>query len=207
MDLGGAVPSPGRSLTWAVVAAVAAFWLLVFVAGSLNPGYAPSRDYVSALASRGARSAWLGVTALVVLPMAHLGVAAILRRRAPVVAGGLVACVLAGLVVASMRISCPRGAAGCSVGGQLRRTDWLDATHGRVVAVYGVVMVAVLVTITVTRWSRARGVAAASAVLAPVSGLLLLMSTGGAHPGLPQRLWLLVNTGWLVLVAVREGGS
>ena len=207
MDLGGAASWPPGRLRRAVVGAVGAFWALVLVAGSVNPGYAPTRDYISALASRGADHAWLGVAALVVLPLAHLGVAAILRRRAPVVAAGLAAAVVAGLVAASMRISCPGGAARCSVAGQVRRTDWLDVVHGKAVATYGVVMVAVLVAMAVTAWRRARALAVASAVLAPVSGLLLLASAGGAHPGAPQRLWLLANTGWLVAVAVREAGS
>ena len=190
-----------------MVGALALFWAVAFLAGSVNPGYAPTRDYVSALASRGADYAWLGVTALVVLPLAHLGVAGIVRRRGPVVAAALAAAVVAGLVVASMRISCPGGAARCSVAGQVRRTDWLDAVHGRAVAVYGVAMVIAMVAAAVTWWSTARPLAVASAGLAPVSAVLLLASSGGSHPGAPQRLWLLVNTGWLVVVALREGDS
>ena len=215
MDPVEALPAPGGGLTRAqgavgsavaVVAAVVAFWALVLVAGSVNPGYAPSRDYISALASRGADSAWLGVAALVVLPLAHLGAAAIVRRWARAVAAGLAVSVLAGLVVAAMRISCPAGAAGCSLAGQVRHTDWLDVMHGRAVAVYAVAMVAAMVAMAVSSWSRAPALAVASAVLAPVSGLLVLASAGGTHPGTPQRLWLLVNTGWLVAVAVRRGG-
>jgi hypothetical protein len=143
------------------------------------------------------------------------------RERARLVAAGLLATVPVGLLVAAMRISCPGGAARCSVAGQVRRTDWLDAVHGKAVAGYGVLMVLVLVAAALPTglpWRRGRLV---SAVVAPVSAVLLLMSSGGSHPGTPQRLWLLVNTGWLVAVAlavsvagsgpvsgpVREGGG
>jgi hypothetical protein len=196
---------------------VVAFWLLVVTAGLVNPGYAPTRDYISALASRGADQAWLGVTALVVLPLAHLSVAVAVWDRARLAAAGLLATVPLGLLVAAMRISCPSGAARCSVAGQVRRTDWLDAVHGKAVAGYGVLMVLVLVAAAFPAglpWRRGR---VASALAAPVSALLLLMSSGGSHPGTPQRLWLIVNTGWLVAVslavlvalsvAVRQGGD
>jgi hypothetical protein len=185
------------------VVAVALFWVLVFVAGWVNPGYLLTRDYISALGSRGADLAWLGVTALVLLPLAHLAVAAVLRSRARIAAAGLVVSVVAGLVVAADRISCPDGAARCGTVPKSRPNDWMDAVHGKGVAVYGVVIVLVLATAAVELWGRhgMRALAVASAVLAPVSGALLLASAGGAHPGGPQRLWLVVNTGWLVAVA------
>jgi len=43
---------------------VVGFWGLVLLAGWVNPGYRLTRDYISALASRGADQAWLGVAAL-----------------------------------------------------------------------------------------------------------------------------------------------
>jgi Protein of unknown function (DUF998) len=201
----GGMRHPKEWPRWLVPVAVAGFWVLVLVAGQVNPGYVLTRDYISALASRGAEQAWLGVLALVLLPLAHGAVALLLRRGAPVVAAGLAVSVLAGLVVASMRISCPGGAAGCSVAGQVRTTDWMDAVHGKAVAAYGVLMVAVLLSAAVSLWATDRGLAIASGVLGPVSLGLLLATAGGARPGGPQRLWLLVNTGWLVAVALRQG--
>ncbi len=198
---------PEDSPRWLVPVAVAGFWVLVIVAGLVNPGYVVTRDYISALASRGADQAWLGVAALVLLPLAHGGLALLLARRgrrAQVVAAGLVVCMLAGLVVSSMRISCPGGAARCSVAGQVRTTDWIDAVHGKAVATYGVVMVFVLAAAAVSLWTVDRPLAITSAVLAPVSMALLLATAGGDRPGGPQRLWLLVNTGWLVAAALRE---
>lgn len=186
----------------AVVTAVVAFWGLVFLAGWVNPGYVLTRDYISALASRGADQAWLGLTALVLLPIAHLATAALLRRRARITAAALFLAVVAGLVVAANRISCPRGAAAC--GSAPRTTDWMDAVHGRSVGVYGTVMVLVMLLAAYELWNRPgqRPFALVSAALAPVSGALLTASAHGDHPGGPQRLWLLVNTGWLVGVAV-----
>jgi Protein of unknown function (DUF998) len=173
---------------WLVPACVAGFWVLVLVAGQVNPGYVLTRDYISALASRGADQAWLGVLALVLLPLAHGAVGLLLRGRAPVVASGLAVSVLAGLVVASMRISCPGGAAGCSVSGrrsvsgQVRTTDWMDAVHGKAVATYGILMVAVLLAAAVSLWATDRGLAIASGVLGPVSLGLLVATAGGARP-------------------------
>jgi Protein of unknown function (DUF998) len=197
-----------RTARWVTVGAVAAFWVLVLVAGAVNPEYLLTRDYVSALASRGAQDAWLGVAALVVLPLAHLAAARVLATRAPKAAAGLLVTVAAGLVTAADRISCPGGAARCSVAGQVRRTDWMDAVHGHAVFAYGVIMVVVLATAAVELWGqpRLRSLAVASAVLAPVSGLLLLASSRTPDaPGGLQRLWLLANTGWLVAVAAAAG--
>jgi Protein of unknown function (DUF998) len=198
-----------RTARWVTVGAVVAFWVLVLVAGAVNPGYQLTRDYVSALASRGAVDAWLGVAALLVLPLAHLAAARVLAPRAPKAAVGLLVTVAAGVVTAADRISCLGGAARCSVAGQLRATDWMDAVHGRAVAAYGVIMVVVLATTAVELWGGAglRRLAVASAVLAPVSGLLLIASSRMPDsPGGLQRLWLLANTGWLVAVAVAVGG-
>jgi hypothetical protein len=183
-----------------VPVAVAGFWLLVLLAGWVNPGYRLTRDYISALASRGADQAWIGVTALVVLPLAHLAAAYVIRPRARWAAGGLALSVVAGLLVAADRISCPGGAAGCSTVPRPRTTDWMDAVHGRSVAAYGGIMVLVLVLAALELWQQPgfRRFAVVSAVLAPVSGALLIAAAGGGHPGGPQRLWLLVNTGWLV---------
>lgn len=195
----------GRAARWVAAGAVLAFWFLVLLAGSMNPGYAPARDYISALASRGAAHAWVGVLALVALPLAHTAVGWLVRRSLPIAGAGLGLAAVAGLVVAADRISCPAGAARCSVAGQARPTDWMDAVHGKAVAVYGVAMVLVLVAVAVGLWRAPgrRGLAVVSAIAAPLSGVLLLGSVGGTHPGLPQRCWLLVNTLWLVAMAVR----
>jgi len=187
------------------VAAVTVFWVVVFLAGWVNDGYAPTRDYISALASRGADHAWLGVGALVALSTAHLAVASIFRRGSRLVALFLAAAGLAGLVVASMRISCRAGAARCAVAGQVRPTDLMDSLHGKAVACYGVLVVLAMVASAARWWVQARALALVSAALAPVSAALLLASTAGAHPGAAQRLWLGVNTGWLVALALREG--
>ena len=194
-----------RWARWVAVGAVVSFWALVLVAGLVNPGYLLTRDYISALASRGADQAWLGVSALVLLPVAHLATAVVLRSRARLASYGLALSVVAGLLVAADRISCPGGAARCGTVPRTQPTDWMDLVHGKSVAAYGVIMVLVLITAAVELRGQAglRRLAVASAVLAPVSATLLLASATSDHPGGPQRLWLLVNTGWLVAAALR----
>jgi len=192
-----------------VVGLVVGFWALVVVGGLVNPGYSQRRDFVSALASRGADLAWIGVAGLVLLPLAHLATLSLLWTRADVAfvrtgAHALFTSVLAGFVVAANRISCPGGAAGCSTDSRLRPTDWMDHLHGWAVGVYGVAMVVAIASAAADlRWRQGmRGLAVLSAVLAPASAALLLAISLGATGGV-QRLWLLVNTGWLVATAVK----
>ncbi len=53
-----------RTAAIGVVLLLAFFWVAVIVAGSSNPSYSHSRDYISALASVGAERPWLGMLAL-----------------------------------------------------------------------------------------------------------------------------------------------
>ena len=156
---------PLRAARWVAVGAVVAFWALILVAGLVNPGYLLTRDYISALASRGAEQAWLGVGALVLLPVAHLATAVVLWSRTRLASYGLALTVVAGLLVAADRISCPGGAARCGTGPRTQPADWMDAVHGKSVAAYGVMMVLVLITAAIELWGQVglRGLAVASA--------------------------------------------
>ncbi|MGH3565514.1 MAG: DUF998 domain-containing protein [Pseudonocardia sp.] len=187
---------------WFGVAAaggVVSFWLLALVAGALAPGYSVRDDYTSSLAGRGSSVAVLGIAALAVLGLAHLAAAASVRG---VVAVPLALAGVAGVIVAAFRVGCPGGAAGCSVGANDPPADLADLVHGFAVGGYEIALVVAMMMITVSggrRWNRGFRVLT---VVAAVASVLLLLQTGGADNGLWQRGWLVVNSGWLVAVAV-----
>ena len=197
--------------------AVAGFWFLVVVAQSRQPGYAPSRDFVSALASEGARWPLLGIGALLVFGVAYLAAGVVLdddpgtRLGAALLAG-------AGLltwVVALARIDCPFGAAGCSLpseSGVLAADTGArlgPELHGWAVAgSYTLVALAMLVT-AVLWWRRDRRLGLLSAAALVTSLATVPFWIAGDPPGGPQRVWLGILSAWVVLVCVQplRGGA
>jgi hypothetical protein len=184
----------------AAVAGVLLFWVGTLVAGALAPGYSPRADYVSSLAGRGSQVAVLGVAALAVLGLAHLAAAVALRGAVGV---ALSLAGLAGLTVAAFRTGCPGGAAGCGFGRNDPPADLADTVHGLAVVGYEVALVAAMVLVVAgalrtgrSRWAVLTGAAA-------IVSVILLLQVGGAENGAWQRGWLMVNTGWLVLLAAR----
>src|SRR5437762_2604142 len=91
---------------WTGVGGVTTFWVLVLLAQSRQPGYAPGRDYVSALAADGARWPLLGIAALMAFGSAYLACAVVLwlALRTRVGAALLVGAGLLTYVVALARI-------------------------------------------------------------------------------------------------------
>ena len=179
--------------------AVVLFWLGTVVAGALAPGYAARADYVSSLAGRGSEVAPLGVAALVALACSHFAAAAAVRGRTAV---PLVLAGLCGLAVAAFRIACPLGAAGCGSGANETVPDLADTVHVYGVLGYEIALVAAMLAVA-GRLGRTRPVAAALTVAAAVASVVLALNIGGADLGAWQRAWLLVNTGWMVLLVRR----
>lgn len=188
------------------VGCVALFWIGTFVAGALAPGYSVREDYISSLAGRGSEVAVLGVATLLVIALAHLAAAAAVRGAVgvPLALAGV-----AGLVVASFRIACPGGAAGCSLGGNGAVPDLADLTHGWAVVGYEVALVAAMAAVA-AQLVRTRPVAAALTVGVAVLSAVIALRIGAVDGdrGWWERGWLVVNTGWLVLlVTTRRGRS
>ena len=183
-------PDPKIAVTGVVL-----FWGDTLVAGSLAPGYDLTSDYVSSLASRGSAVAPVGIVAIVFLGLAHLLAAATLRGA---IAVPLVLAGLAGLTIAAFRTACPLGAAGCGTAPNTV-ADLSGTVHSLAVGAYEVFIVVAMVLFAFTR-RRDEKVFALLSILVAVASVLLLLQTGGAHNGLWQRGWLLVNTGWLVAV-------
>lgn len=173
------------------------FWAGTLVAGALAPGYSLRADHVSSLAGRGSAVAVLGIAALVVLALAHLAAAATAGRplAVPLVLAGV-----AGLAVAGFRTGCPLGAAGCGTAPNDAPPDLFDVVHGFGVVGYEVALVAAMAVVAARPGPPARRLVTAAATVASV---VLLLRTGGADSGLWQRAWLLVNTAWLVALALR----
>jgi hypothetical protein len=182
-----------------VVAALVAFWLGTAVAGALAPGYSARADFVSSLAGRGSEVAPLGIAALLALAGAHLAAAVAVRGRTAV---PLALAGLCGLAVAVFRTACPLGAAGCGSGANETVPDLADSVHVHGVVGYEVALVVAMLAVAV-RVARTRPAAAALTVAAAVASVVLALHIGGPHLGAWQRAWLLVNTGWLALAALR----
>lgn len=190
-------------MTRAAVAGVVLFWLGALVAGALASGYSLRADYISSLAGRGSEVAVLGIAALAVLGLAHLAAAAVLRRSLPV-AGPLAVAGLAGLTVSAFRTGCPTGAAGCGFGANDAPAVLADIVHVEAVVGYEIALVVAMVAVVLGATGRSAALRALTAVAA-VGSPLLLLQVGGADSGLWQRAWLVVNTGWLLLLVVRAG--
>jgi hypothetical protein len=176
---------------------VALFWLGTVDAGSAAPGYSARADYVSSLAGRGSEVAAAGIAALVALALAHLAAAVAARGAARVALAAAGAC---GLVVAGFRTGCPLGAAGCGTAPDDAPGDVADALHVAGVVGYEAAVVLAMVALAV-RW---RGWAGALTAVAAVASVALALRIGGPDPGLDQRLWLAVTTGWVAVAPLLD---
>ena len=184
------------------VTGVVLFWGDTLVAGSLAARYDLTTDYISSLAGRGSSVAPIGILALAFLGLAHLAAASTLRGAlaVPVALAGV-----AGLTVAAFRTACPLGAAGCGTAPNTA-ADLQGTVHGGAVAAYEIFIVVAMLLFALSR-RRDEKVFALVSVVAAAASVFLLLQTGGADNGLWQRGWLVVNTGWLVLVLFRPPAS
>lgn len=188
--------------TLPVVAPLSAFVALAALGGALQPDYSHRRDYLSALASVGARAPAVGVSALLALALAHAGGAAAVRRTAGarLAPALLLGAAASGVVIASARISCPGGAAGCSTGTGSPGDSLAGVVHGRAVGAYAVLVVLAMITTVRPAWRAGHSVlAAASPPCAAASAGLLLAQLASPTPGGWQRGWVAVSVGWLLL--------
>jgi hypothetical protein len=191
-------------------ASVVAFWVLTVIAASRQPGYDPTRDYVSSLAATGAQQPWLGIAAIVLLGCSYLAAGHVLlwHLSAALAAGLVAAAGLVTLLVAIARIDCPGGSANCGlisdVGVYLERVDeasWGQVVHGPAVVVSSALLVAGMIAVVVRsdRWDATRIVSAAAAALSSLTPLLWVPSD---QPGLGQRVWLAALSGWILWVSL-----
>jgi hypothetical protein len=186
------------------VAGVTLFWLGVLIGGSLAPGYRQSRDYISALASRGSAVAPIGIAAIASQGLGFLFGGLFVLRRWRSRAAGL-PMVLAGLsvvVVAAFRIGCPDGAAGCGFGAFELANDFGDVVHRDAVIAFELFLLLAMAALALGSlrrppWPRWLGWVS---VPMGIASVLLLASTGGELNGVIQKLWAGTNSAWLLLV-------
>ncbi len=177
------------------------FWMLVVVAGRLNPGYSALHDHVSDLASFGARAPWLGILAIATFGVADLFGARVVGPGSGWAARALVVAGAAAVLIATFRIHCTAGAAGCAVA-TLEDATWTDTAHAVAVAVNAVAFSAAMLASALGQGAAARSWVWRIVVagLAVVSLALLSQSLGPDLAGAWQRGWLLCNTVALLLV-------
>lgn len=181
----------------------AVFWACALVGGVANPGYEQGRDFLSALAGRGSEAAWIGVIGIIGFAVACGAAALIWLRRNQPIAGALSVAALGCLVGGFARLTCPEGAARCHIeDGRPNTVE--DTVHVTGIATFEAGMLGAMLAASVVLSSRAAARPARllviGSVVAAVGGLLALQAMTGAAPGGPQRVWALLNTGWLVVV-------
>jgi hypothetical protein len=191
------------------------FVALVAAGGVLNPGYNHADDFLSSLASYGAVAPGLGVSALLALAGAHAAAAYGVRRGTALVLVPFALALSAAAVatIASFRLHCAGGPAGCYVRDSSGSALFTDVVHGRAVAVY---QATIMLAMGGLAWEASRAKAprrlvapSAAAALGSFS-IFALMGAGGPHPGATQRAWVFVNSLWLLgslLVLTRSAPS
>ena len=200
------VTAAASARRWVVVAVSGCSLLLlsIVVGGVINDGYSQGRDYVSALSGRGSTAAFVGVVGLLGFSAANAAAGMTFRRLSTIACSALMAAGVAGFVVAMARISCPDGAARCSLEHDAE-SDALDTVHAFAVGVYelcffvGVVAAAVAL-IRMSDGSVGRSVPVALVVLAVASSIVIQVMPE-QDPGAVQRLWLAINSIAVLTVA------
>ena len=185
-----------------VLGCLAAFWGLILLVGTANPGYSQTRDYVSTLAARGADYGWLGVLAICAAAVAMLATALLLRPASGVAA------LLAGLagvgffVVAFTRLDCPEGPAGCGLGGRFDVSGFREITHTTATSVSAGFLIAAMAWSGAKLMRSGRARAGGRSVGAAAATTVAFLAMGGSSPGWTQRIGILVATCWMAGLAV-----
>lgn len=199
-----------RPVALFVLAGLALFWGAMLAAAALNPGYSHRRDYVSALAARGAEHGWLGVLAIAAVGGAIFAAGALIRpiSRAAGYAIGLAG--IGFLIVSVTRLDCSNGAARCGLGGRFAISGSTEITHWTAATVASTLLIAgfALTGITLLRSRHTVPGLITLATAAATAGSFL--ATGGQTPGEEQRVGVVVATSWLATVALatlRRRGS
>ena len=193
-----------RTAAIGVVLLLAFFWVAVIVAGSSNPSYSHSRDYISALASVGAERPWLGMLALGSVGFAFALTSALVRPFSRTAAIALLIAGIGYIIASFARMRCIEGAAFCGVGD--RQSTDLENTRGYIHegAVFGSTLLLVVAMtafgIALLRGGRRAG--GIASLLAAGATVVTFALVSGDSPGTEQRIWVVVMMLWTLGVAV-----
>jgi hypothetical protein len=190
----------------AVLVGVACFWSAILVAAALEPGYTHRRDYVSTLAAHGAAHAGLAMLAIVAAAAAMLCAAPLLR---PVSRAAAVAVALAGVgfaVAAFTRLECPKGAAGCGLGGRFEVSGSTEIGHWTATTAASALLIAGMALTGAALLRLGRRAAGVATLMAAAVTAAAFLATGGDTPGVSQRVGIVAGTAWLAALALASIG-
>ena len=191
--------------------ALGAVPVLLPLAVRAQPAFDLRRDLMSDLAAKGAAAPALGTGVIAGIVLAHLAVAVVLTaHRLRVAATGAAVAAVGAAGVAAVRITCPRGARGCSGpdSGRAVPKPWTDFAHRDLVAVLAVGALVLAVALGVHLARARRPVAAVPLAAAVVGPVLLLRQQAGVDIGWWQLSWVVTTLVPLlvVLLALRAPG-
>jgi len=184
-------------------ALIGVFAVSIVLGGAVNDGYAQNRDFVSALSSRGATHAWIGIIGLLAFSAANALTSWLLWTRSRAVSWLLGVAAASGMLAALARIDCPGGAARCSLDEQTTG-DWLNSLHGNAVFAYAL---AVIFALGSAAWQVKRTAWRLTFIALAATSVVALVMTSSATPGSAQRIWLAANAAALLALAVSPLGG
>src|SRR5262249_37793284 len=156
--------------------------------------YSQTRDYVSALAARGADHSWLGVLAICAAALAMVATAALLRSLSRLAAAMTATAGAGFLVVAFTRLSCPNGAAGCGIGGRFDVHGADEITHSVATTASAALLIAAMAWAGLELYRRGRTRPGIVSLAAAAVTAVAFSAMGGESPGWIQRIGVLVAT-------------
>jgi len=200
-----------RALAWVAIGAQFLFVTGWIVGGLLEPGYSPTRDYISELGRDGATHPWTFQLATVIWGLGFIALAlasapALRTRRWSHVAPALF--LLAGalaILLAPFRLDCADTVSrACKALKDAGALSWHEYAH--VWGAFGIEIALWLTPFALARaaWPGrlARLLLAGGLAMGGVIGAVYLTSVGeGAAAGLAQRTELLIVHGWVLLCA------
>jgi hypothetical membrane protein len=184
-----------------VLAGLALFWGAIFAAAALNPAYSHRRDYVSALAARGAEHSWLGVIAIAAVGGAMFAAGVLIRPLSRAAAYAIALAGIGFLVVSVTRLDCSNGAARCGLGGRFAISGSTEITHWTAATVSTTMLIAGIALTGITLLRNRHILPGLITLAAGAATAAAFLATGGQTPGEEQRVGIVVATSWLAAVA------